>query len=70
MFARLIRWLARSEIERARTLTLELRQQDYNNGFMMGRNVGQGEMLMSLRGDPEERATAEMVRRAAASMVH
>ena len=42
----------------------------YANGYNAGRVVGHGEMMAHLRGDPDERATTDMIRRRAAEMVH
>lgn len=63
MLNRLIRWLARAEIAAAMNSS-------YVEGFRIGRAIGHGEMLQHLRGDPDERATSEMVQRRAAELVH
>lgn len=55
------------EAERA---SAELQQAAYTNGFNAGRVIGHGEMLAHLRGDPEERATTEIMQRRAVEMVH
>ena len=42
----------------------------YANGYNAGRVTGHGEMMAHLRGDPDERATSDMIRRRAIEMVH
>ncbi|MCR4332536.1 MAG: hypothetical protein NUV34_07535 [Sulfuricaulis sp.] len=63
ILTRLIRWLARAEIERECVMA-------YANGFNVGRAIGQGEMLAHLRGDVIEPVTSEAIQRRAAAMVH
>ena len=54
----------------AERASLESKQVAYANGYNAGRVVGHGEMMAHLRGDPDERATTDMIRRRAAEMVH
>jgi len=77
MLNRLIRWLAADELAKLLAELAEIRATAdacqniaYANGFNAGRTVGHGEMMAHLRGDPEERATSDMIRRRAVEMVH
>ena len=54
----------------AERTSVELQQVAYTNGYNAGRVIGHGEMIAHLRGDPDERATTDMMRRRAAEMVH
>ena len=70
MISRLIRWLARAELERAQTEALRQRIEGYNAGLMTGRIIGQGEMLAHLRGDPGLPVTSDIIAQTARAMVH
>ncbi len=70
MISRLIRWLTRAEIDRARMESERLLAQAYVSGYNSGRAVGQAEMLDHLRGEPEDRVTSDMARVSAKGMVH
>lgn len=77
MLNRLIRWLARDEMAALRAELAEIRASvdsltgmAYANGYNTGRVIGQSEMLVHLRGDPDERPTTDMVQRRANELVH
>ena len=77
MLNRLTRWLAADAMAALRAELAEIKATvdatvslAYANGYNAGRAIGQGEMLTHLRGDPAERATADMIAQRAIEMVH